>query len=125
MRKRFPVFLVSVVLIALASARGEGQQPAGELTANAPTFSKHVAPIIYRHCVSCHRPGEAAPMSLLTYEQARPYARAIARAVANHTMPPWHAEAPAGTFHNERLLSEEERQTLGAWATGGALKGDA
>ena len=58
------------------------------------TFSKDVAPILFKHCVSCHRPGEIAPMSLLTYEQARPYAKAIATAVTNRTMPPWHADAP-------------------------------
>ena len=126
MRNRPTVFVASVVLIAaLASARGEGQQPAGNLSENAPTFSKHVAPVLYKHCVTCHRPGEAAPMSLLTYEQARPYARAIANAVANRTMPPWHAEAPAGTFHNERILSDPERQTLLSWSVAGAPKGDA
>ena len=64
-------------------------------------------------------------MSLLTYEQARPYARAIANAVTNRTMPPWHADAPAGTFHNERILSDAERQTLSSWAAAGALQGDA
>ena len=55
-------------------------------------------------------------MSLLTYEQARPYARAIANEVTNRTMPPWHADAPAGTFHNERSSADAERQTLTAWA---------
>jgi hypothetical protein len=88
------------------------------------TFSKDIAPILYKHCVSCHRPGEIGRMSLITYEQARPYAKAIANAVANRTMPPWHAEAPAGTFHNERILSDAERQTLIAWAVGGAVNGD-
>ena len=63
-------------------------------------------------------------MSLLTYEQARPYAKAIANAVTNRTMPPWHADAPAGTFHNERSLTDRERETLTAWAAGGALNGD-
>jgi mono/diheme cytochrome c family protein len=107
---------------AIADVPAEAQQPAGTA---APTFSKHVAPILFRHCVSCHRPGEAAPMPLLTYEQARPYAKAIANAVANRTMPPWHADAPAGTFHNERLLTDAERQTLGAWLAAGAPNGDA
>jgi hypothetical protein len=88
------------------------------------TFSKDVAPILYKHCVSCHRPGEIGPMSLLTYAQARPYAKAIAHAVGNRTMPPWHADAPAGTFHNERILSDTERHTLIAWATGDAVNGD-
>ncbi len=89
-----------------------------------PTFSKDAAPILYKHCVSCHRPGDIAPMSLLTYEQARPWARAISKAIGARTMPPWHADAPAGTFANERVLTDEERQTLIAWADGGAPAGD-
>ena len=121
MRTKFLVVLASSTLLALtASGRSHAQQPAG----GAPAFSKDVAPILYKHCVTCHRPGEIAPMSLLTYEQARPYARAIANAVANRTMPPWHAEAPAGTFHNERALSDRERTTLTEWAASGAANGD-
>src|SRR3990170_4966398 len=111
MRFMFAAVVASVVLAA---------QPA----AAQATFSKDVAPILYKHCVSCHRPGEIGRMSLLTYEKTRPYAKAIAAAVANRTMPPWHAEAPAGTFHNERILSDAERQTLSAWAAGGAPNGD-
>src|SRR4029453_3664736 len=119
MRNSFSVLLAAALLAALTGAPTEAQQ-----AATAPTFTRDVAPVLYKQCVSCHRPGEAAPMSLLTYEQARPYARAIANAVTNRTMPPWHAEAPVGTFHNERLLSEVERQTLAAWAAGGAPSGD-
>src|SRR4030095_12042383 len=89
-----------------------------------PTFSKDVAPILYKNCVSCHRPGEIAPMSLLSYEQARPFARSIRQRVALGTMPPWHAEATAGTFTNERRLTPEEKQTLVRWADNGAPQGD-
>ena len=121
MRMKLPFAVSSAALLALvASAGAKAQQP----TSSAPTFSKDVAPILYKNCVSCHRPGEIAPMSLLTYEQARPYAKAIANAVTTRTMPPWHADAPAGTFHNERSLSDRDRQTLTAWATGGAPNGD-
>ena len=63
-------------------------------------------------------------MSLLTFEQARPWARAIAKEVGDRTMPPWHADAPAGTFHNERILTDAERETLVNWVSGGAPKGD-
>src|ERR1700730_7658051 len=106
---RLTVLLISATLLAAAAGvPTRAQQP----PANTPTFSRDVAPILYKQCVSCHRPGEIAPMSLLTYEQARPYARAIANAVATRTLPSWHAEAPAGTFGHERLLSDEERQTL-------------
>src|SRR5262245_45489812 len=109
-------FLLSLLAIFVAADAGvpAGAQQPG---ASAPTFSKDVAPILYKNCVSCHRPGEIAPMSLLTYENARPYARAIANAVEKRTMPPWHADAPTGTFENERSLSDGERQTLTAWAT--------
>ena len=120
MKHGFVALLASAVVIAaLTVGRTDARQ-----SAVAPTFSKDVAPILYKHCVSCHRPGEIGPMSLLTYQQARPYAQAITKAVLSRTMPPWHADAPAGTFHNERSLSEEERTVLTAWSAHGAPNGD-
>ena len=101
-----------------------GQYSRRPVEKNVPTFSKDVAPIIFKNCAGCHRPGEIAPMSLLTYEEARPWAKAIRDEVGDRHMPPWHADAPAGTFHNERLLSDADRATLIAWANGGAPKGD-
>src|SRR5437763_6799669 len=99
-----------------------GSATAGEQFSRAsPTFSKDVAPIFYKNCVTCHRPGEMAPMSLLSYEQARPWARAIAEKIAGGVMPPWHAEAPAGTFLNERRLTPLERDTVLKWVKDGAL----
>ncbi len=89
-----------------------------------PTFHKDVLPILQRECQSCHRPGEAAPMSLLTYEQVRPWAKAIKQSTATGKMPPWFAEAGIGRFHNERRLSAADKQTLAAWADGGAPAGD-
>src|SRR5262249_31374621 len=68
--------------------------------------------ILYKNCAGCHRPGEIAPMSLLTYEEVRPWARAIREQVAQGTMPPWHAAAPRGTFSNDRRLSDQERDTV-------------
>ena len=59
--------------------------------AAVPTFTKDVAPILYKNCTTCHRPGEIAPMSLLTYEDARPYAKAIRDEIGEGHMPPWHA----------------------------------
>ena len=116
----FVTFAAVLLLSAVTRVPTRAQQP----TRPAVTFSKDVAPILYKHCVTCHRPGEIGRMSLLTYEQARPYAKAIANAVTNRTMPPWHADAPAGTFHNERLLTDSERETLAAWAARGAVNGD-
>ena len=121
MRSKVILLLISAILIAVSAGVPAGaQQPA----ANAPTFTKDVAPILFKQCVNCHRPGEIAPMSLMTYEQARPWAKAILKVMSNGTMPPWHADAPAGTFHNERILTDRERQTLVAWASEGAPKGD-
>jgi mono/diheme cytochrome c family protein len=90
----------------------------------APTFSRDVAPIFHRNCVTCHRPGESAPMSLITYEQVRPYARSIRERVELGTMPPWHAEAAPGTFFNERRLSAAEKETITRWVNDGAPQGD-
>jgi mono/diheme cytochrome c family protein len=90
----------------------------------APTFTKDVAPIFYKSCVSCHRPGDIAPMSLLTYEDARPYVTSIRSKVSSGTMPPWHAEAPVGTFKNDRRLSQQDKDTILAWASNGAPQGN-
>jgi mono/diheme cytochrome c family protein len=93
-------------------------------TAGTPTFSKDVAPILFKNCASCHRPGDIAPMSLLTYENARPWAKAIREKVAVGNMPPWHATQAHGIFSNDRRLSEKDKDALLRWADGGAPKGD-
>jgi hypothetical protein len=90
-----------------------------------PTFSKDVAPILFKNCASCHRPGDIAPMALLTYENARPWAKSIREKVAVGAMPPWHATQARGVFSNDRRLSEKDKDTLIRWADGGAPKGDA
>lgn len=106
-------------ILALAPAEGPAQASAA-----TPTFSSDVAPILYEHCVSCHREGEIAPMSLLTYDDARPWARSIREAVIEGVMPPWHAAEAPGTFRNERVLSQAERATIVGWVEGGAPEGD-
>jgi hypothetical protein len=108
----------AVTTLALA-ALAAGTEPAAQ-----PTFSKDVAPILFKNCASCHRPGDIAPMSLLTYENARPWAKAIREQVAAGNMPPWHATQPHGTFSNDRRLSDKDKDTLIRWADGGAPKGD-
>ena len=62
------------------------------LAATAPTFTKDVAPILYNRCLECHRPGEAGPMAFRTYQETRPWAKAIRQAVMTHNMPPWYAD---------------------------------
>ncbi len=107
----------AVLLLALAAA-------SLAQAASAPTYSKDVAPILNKNCASCHRPGDIAPMSLLTYDEARPWAKAIRSAVAQGKMPPWHAEAPRGTFSNDRRLTDQDKETLIAWADGGSPQGN-
>lgn len=88
------------------------------------TFSKDVAPILEKNCQACHRPGEAAPMSLLTYQQARPWAKAIKQAVLTKKMPPWFADPQYGHFRNDRSLAQKDVETLVNWVDAGAPEGD-
>ena len=90
----------------------------------AVTFHKNVAPILQARCQGCHRPGEAAPMPLLTYKEARPWAKAIKTAVVTRKMPPWHAAPEVGQFKNDRRLTQAEIDTLTQWADAGAPEGN-
>ena len=90
-----------------------------------PTFYKTVLPIFQNHCQECHRPGEIGPFSLMSYESARPWAKSIRQAVLSKKMPPWDADdAHSVKMGNDRSLSENEIQTLVAWADSGAAAGD-
>ncbi len=108
---------------ALAVLVGGAAQP---LAAQDVTFTKDVAPILYENCVECHRPGSFAPMSLLTYEDARRYAPRIRNRVATRQMPPWHAERTLGIqeFANGVSLSDQEIQTIVAWVDAGLPRGN-
>jgi hypothetical protein len=117
------LLVVACGLLGSHPARSWAQEASP--SAPAPTFSRDVAPILYKHCTTCHRPGEAAPMSLLTFEEARPWARAIRDRVQNGTMPPWHADPAHGKFVNDRRLTMQEKEVLSRWVAGGAPAGDA
>jgi len=91
--------------------------------ADTPTFYKDVLPILQANCQTCHRPGEVAPMSLLTFEQARPWAKAIQKAVVSRQMPPWFADPKIGHFANERRLGTHDIDTINAWVDAGAPAG--
>src|SRR4051794_10469627 len=84
------------------------------------TFARDVAPIVYGKCAPCHHPGEAAPFSLLSYDDVRRRARQIADVTGKRIMPPWLPKAGCGDFVNERRLTDDELQTLAAWADAGA-----
>jgi len=88
------------------------------------TFNEDVAPILYQHCVKCHHPGDIAPMSLLSYKDARPWAAAIREAVVSRKMPPWLADPSVGHWSNDPRLSDKEIQIIKAWAEGPKLEGD-
>lgn len=91
---------------------------------SAVTFTKDVAPILYNNCVSCHRPDEIGPMSLITYKQTRPWARSIKEKVATRVMPPWHADPNYGHFSNDRRMSQKDIDTIVAWVDSGAAEGN-
>ena len=117
MSRSFGILLAAVFCCALRAAAQEPNNP-------PPTFTKDVAPILQKHCVTCHRPGEAAPFSMLTYEDAKPWAPMMKMAVTQKIMPPWFADPHYGHFSNERSLSAEEIRTLVNWVNAGAQKGD-
>jgi mono/diheme cytochrome c family protein len=116
------IVVVSAVSFGLAGGAAPAQTPAASSSA-VPTFAKEVAPILYKNCTACHRAGEMAPMSLVSYEEIRPWARSIRDRVSRGSMPPWHAEAPLHTFDNERRLTAPERDTLLRWVDAGAPEG--
>jgi hypothetical protein len=120
MRLVLPVTLGAATCLALMAAAP--QAPA--TTAPIPTYTKDVAPILFKNCTSCHRPGEIGPMSLLTYDDVRPRAKDIRDKIDEGAMPPWHADAPRGTFLNERGLTEQEKSTIFRWVANGSPKGD-
>ncbi|HWE53658.1 MAG TPA: hypothetical protein VG273_27965 [Bryobacteraceae bacterium] len=93
---------------------------------NTPTFSKDVAPIFEKACENCHRPGSIAPMSLLTWKDARPWAKSIKEKVVSRTMPPWHIDRNVGVskFKNDPSLSDAEIATITAWVDGGSPEGN-
>src|SRR3954469_9358545 len=89
------------------------------------TFTKDIAPILYQNCVSCHRPGEVAPVSLLDYQTVKNHADDIATVTESRYMPPWKAEAGHGDFMNERRLTPSQIELIQTWAKQGAMEGNA
>jgi hypothetical protein len=114
----------AVVVCALGAMPLASQGGPGVKGGAAPTFNKDVAPILYKNCTGCHRPGEIAPMSLLTYKEARPWAKSIGTRVANGTMPPWHADPAYGHFLNDRSLGADDKATIAKWIAAGAPEGN-
>jgi mono/diheme cytochrome c family protein len=119
MWRRLPTLTIGAVLAAALPA----------IAADTPaqvTFSKDVAPIFQAKCQECHQPNSIAPMSLITFQEARPWARSIKERVSQRQMPPWHIDRSVGVqkFKNDMSLSDDQVDTIVRWVDGGALQGD-
>ena len=108
------LILVGFATVAVGMAAGSN-----------PTFYKDVLPILQKNCQTCHRPGQVAPMAFLTYQNTRPWAKAMKVAVASRKMPPWFADPQYGPYLNERSLPQADLDTIAKWADTGAPEGDA
>ncbi len=113
-------FLVALVVAFCAA----GATPGNAAALDQPNYASDVAPILNRQCVTCHRPGQIGPMSLRTYDEVRPWAKSIAKNVADGLMPPWHAESALLKFANDRRLSSADRETIVRWVAAGAPAGN-
>jgi hypothetical protein len=122
MKRTLLAFAVLSLLGIVPTARIGAQTAPGAVS---PTYTKDVAPILYRSCTGCHRPGEIGPMSLLSYKDVRPWAKAIGTRVTAGTMPPWHADPTVGEFSNDRRLTAAEKDVVTRWVAAGAPEGDA
>jgi hypothetical protein len=98
--------------------------PVAAAALDAPTFNRDVAPILYANCTGCHSPSQIGPMSLRSYDEARPWAKSIAKSVEDRTMPPWDADPGYGPWKNDRSLTAEEIDTVVRWVKAGAPRGD-
>src|ERR1044071_9268022 len=121
------LLFATLCLLCLAlylSSAVSGDTGAGKAK-TAVTFARHVAPILQKRCEECHRQGGMAPMPLVTYEEARPWARSIKEKVIKREMPPFHATGAVGRYHNDPRLTDAEIATITKWVDGGVPKGDA
>jgi hypothetical protein len=120
--KRFAAGAVVAGIIALTASvlvTAQNASRPGNIT-----FNKDVLPILQKNCQTCHRPGEIAPMSFLTYRDTRPWAKAMKAAVVSRQMPPWFADPAYGHFANDRRLTDSEINVVSAWADAGAPEGE-
>src|SRR5215471_13490197 len=118
--------LVCVLLTAMTALGTEITGPsASSNQTSATTFNKDVLPVLQNNCQTCHRPGGVAPMSFMTYESTRPWAKAIKAAVLSTKMPPWFADPHVGEFRNAPKLTQTDIAKLASWVDNGAVEGSA
>ncbi len=117
---------IVIAMVAQASALAADAKPANPGVREQVTFSKDVSPILQEKCQECHQPNSIAPMSLITFQQVRPWARSIKQRVITRQMPPWHIDQGVGVqkFKNDMSLSDQQINTIVRWVDGGALQGD-
>jgi hypothetical protein len=117
---------MAVAVVALGSFLAAGSTFAQATKSSTPTFTKDIAPILQAKCQDCHRPGQIAPMSLLSYQDARPWARDIKKRVVQRSMPPWFIDKTVGIqhFQNDTSLTDEQIATIAKWVDAGAPQGD-
>ena len=108
MKKAISCSFVGMLIAACCLVVSPASSASDKTNAKAATFTKDVAPIFYKHCADCHHPNDLAPMSLLTYKDARPWARSIKEKVVTRQMPPWHADPHYSQFSNDRRLTDQE-----------------
>jgi hypothetical protein len=114
--------MATLAAIVAMSALSKAADP----TTRPVTFSKDVAPILQEKCQQCHQPNSIAPMSLITYEDARPWAKSMKQRVITRQMPPWHIDPSVGVheFKNDMSLTDAQIDTIVRWVDAGALEGD-
>ena len=125
MRRHLLLCLLAVVVIASAAVLAQTPRRTSATPPSATvTFTESIAPIVYANCVTCHRPGEAAPFSLISYEDVAKRGALIARVTGSRYMPPWHGDTDFGEFVGERRLTDAQIATIAAWVTQGMPRGD-
>ena len=118
------VLVAGLLFLSWIGAIHAGQDATAGRSAAPVTFHQDVLPILQKNCESCHRPGQIGPFPMRTYQEVRPWARAIKNAIVARKMPPWFADPKYGHFNNDRSLKQSEVDTIVAWADSGAPAGD-
>jgi hypothetical protein len=119
------IFVAAILVSICTTSANDKGKTTTKTVSKAVTFTKDIAPILYNKCADCHRPGEAAPFSVLSYKEVRPWARSIKEKVVTREMPPWHADPHTGKWANDRRLTDEQVKTIALWVDQGATEGAA
>src|SRR5947207_3410965 len=124
MSSRISILGLAAIAMLLGTLGRSATMVAKEGSDRVMTFHKDVEPILQKNCQTCHRPGQIAPMPFLTYQQVRPWAKAIKEKVVTRTMPPWFADPKYGPYLNDRSLKSQEIEAIVKWVDSGAEEGD-